>query len=128
MILIQNDKLRQKMKSDWVSGAKQKSFTIINMRCVQVWTREPDPELKAEEWGWKNKDDFLYPLTADHPPAPRMLLKIVKCSCRVQCSSARCGCFKNSLVCTSACRTCKGTMCSNSPKIDSNNDEENLEP
>ena len=33
MILIQNDKLRQKMKSDWVSGAKQKSFTIINMRC-----------------------------------------------------------------------------------------------
>ncbi|KAK2718991.1 hypothetical protein QYM36_006117 [Artemia franciscana] len=95
---------------------------------AEVWTGEPDPELKAEEWGWKNKDDFLYPLTSDLPPAPRMLLKIVKCSCRVQCSSARCSCFKNGLVCTSASRTCKGTMCSNSPKIDSNNDEENLEP
>ena len=107
-------------------AAKFHSYRVFYQ--VQVWTGEPDPELKAEEWGWKNKDDFLYPLTTDLPPAPRMLLKIVKCSCRVQCSSARCSCFKNGLVCTSACRTCKGTMCSNSPKIDSNNDEENLEP
>ena len=106
-------------------AAKFHSYRVFYQ--VQVWSGDPDSELKAEEWGWKNKDDFLYPLTTDVPPAPRLLLKIVKCSCQLECSSTRCSCFKNGLACTAACKTCKGTACSNSPRIESYNDEENVE-
>ncbi|KAK2705154.1 hypothetical protein QYM36_017262 [Artemia franciscana] len=74
-------------------AAKFYSYSVVYQ--VQVWSGDPDSKLKAEECGWKNKDDFLYPLTTNPPLAPRLLLKVVKCSCLVECISTRCGCFKN---------------------------------
>ena len=77
--------------------------------------------------GLEKKDDFLCPLAIDVPPAPCLLLKIVECSCQLECSSTRCSCCKNDLTYTAACKTCKGTAFSNPPKIKSYNNEENFE-
>lgn len=83
---------------------------------VHAWNDDRNLELDPQEWGWKDRNGTLYPVMTDLPPAPPQLLKIVKCSCRSNCTSARCTCVRNGMSCTLACKTCQGAECDNSPK------------
>lgn len=80
---------------------------------VQIWLGNPVDPLRL---GWKLQDNEVFaPIKTDLPAAPSQLLKIIKCSCRIDgCDSEKCTCKKNGLECTIACRTCKGSSCNNS--------------
>lgn len=42
-----------------------------------------------------------------------MYFEQVFCSCKTNCSSARCGCKKSGLKCNQFCRNCQGQSCDN---------------
>ena len=42
--------------------------------------------------GWMEKDGHLLPVMTDLPPAPEDLLRIIRCNCTTDCSTARCSC------------------------------------
>ena len=66
------------------------------------------------ENGWTKEDgtDTLQPVLCLSPPAPKSILKLVKCGCKVgDCSSKQCSCHREGLTCTSLC-TCSDN-CSN---------------
>ncbi|KAK2702681.1 hypothetical protein QYM36_018714 [Artemia franciscana] len=75
---------------------------------VQIWLGNPVDPLRL---GWKLQDNEVFaPIKTDLPAASSQLLKIIKCSCRIDgCDSEKCTCKKNGLECTIACRTCKGS-------------------
>ncbi|KAK2720396.1 hypothetical protein QYM36_004319, partial [Artemia franciscana] len=70
---------------------------------VQIWLGNPVDPLRL---GWKLQDNEVFaPIKTDLPAAPSQLLKIIKCSCRIDgCDSEKCTCKKNGLECTIACR------------------------
>ena len=74
--------------------------------------------LIAEEWGWILKDGKLLPFTTDKAPAPKNLLKIIRCKCKGKCNKGHCTCRKHGLLCSYACGTCKGLSCDNREEID----------
>ncbi|KAK2702917.1 hypothetical protein QYM36_018500, partial [Artemia franciscana] len=57
--------------------------------------------------GMETADNEVFaPIKTDLSAAPSQLLKIIKCSCRIDgCDSEKCTCKKNGLECTIACRT-----------------------
>ena len=83
---------------------------------VQQWIHS-DCDLDPNDWGWRVRDDRFEPCMADLPPAPDALLQIIRCNCRTDCDSRRCSCKKHGLVCSTACGTCRGVTCANSPVI-----------
>ncbi|KAI4485934.1 hypothetical protein M0804_006423 [Polistes exclamans] len=70
---------------------------------VQTWL---DNQLNPEDWGWKLIDNTLEPIKTLLPPAPEKLLNTIFCNCRKGCT-AKCGCKKIGLQCTSACTNCQ---------------------
>lgn len=74
---------------------------------VQQWLGSSD--LNPENFGWKRTSqvcDRLVDITME-------LLSKIRCQCKGSCSNLRCGCFKNQVKCTSACRVCCGIDCLN---------------
>ena len=70
------------------------------------------PSLCITEFGWEWLNDVPSPVTADGPPAPPDLMKIVSCQCRAAgkaCSQANCSCLTASLSCTTYCQ-CEGSL------------------
>ena len=67
---------------------------------INVW--KGNTSLEPEEWGWKESDGQLLPVTTDLPPAPSKLIKFFRCDCKSGCKTMRCTCRKNGLECTSA--------------------------
>ena len=43
------------------------------------------------------------PILTDEPPAPEAVFEMSLCKCKTDCSTMRCKCKKNSLVCTEMC-------------------------
>ena len=78
---------------------------------------EGNISLEPEEWGWKESDGQLLPVTTDPPPAPSKLIELFRCDCESGCKTMRCTCRKNGLECTSACGICKELDCKNLPMI-----------
>ena len=85
---------------------------------LRVFLQRKEPE----EWGWKESDGQLLPVTTDLPPAPSKLIELFRCDCKSGCKTMRCTCRKNGLECTSACGICKGFDCTNLPVIDTDTD------
>ena len=83
---------------------------------VQQW-KNTVCMLDPEEWGWKKSGDILIPITMDIPAAPQELLKVIRCTCKTDCSNRTCTCRKYSRDCSIACLNCRGTACSNSEPI-----------
>ena len=54
------------------------------------------------KWGWKLQNGQLVEITRDMLAAPDGLLRVVRCNCKTDCSTARCSCRKHGLYC-SAC-------------------------
>ena len=82
---------------------------------VQQWIGN---DIDPTEWGWKLDSNILAPITTLRQPAPISLLKIIRCGCKLDCTSKSCSCKKHGLNCTPACSECRGDACSNSQSID----------
>lgn len=78
---------------------------------VQEWRGNT---LQPQNWGWRLSDGNLIPIRMDRPPAHEMLLEIIRCNCKTDCSTLRCSCKKNGLECSAACGFCNGESCLNS--------------
>ncbi len=80
---------------------------------VQQWKGAGDDFL-PEEWGWKESEGILVPVTTDLLPAPDDLMHIIWCNCRTVCGTMRCSCRKHGIACSIVCGNCKGSGCINS--------------
>ena len=74
---------------------------------VQSWCRN---DLPLEQWGWKMSNGMCLPVQMTKPPAPHELLKIIRCGCKIECTT-RCTCITYRLKCTSICTGCRGVSC-----------------
>ncbi|GFO09069.1 hypothetical protein PoB_003557400 [Plakobranchus ocellatus] len=54
-------------------------------------------DLQPEMWGWQLSSGRLDPCTTDLPPAPELLLKMIRCNCKSDCRSKCCTCRKHGL-------------------------------
>lgn len=61
--------------------------------------------------------------TMDLPAAPERLLNVIKCNCKMNCDTQRCSCWKHGLSCSAGCGGCRGSCCSNSMKVDTEDSE-----
>ena len=87
---------------------------------VQEWKSNTQP-LDPEKYGWAHVDDRYSPIYfSGIKPAPDQLLRIIRCSCKGDCSRGNCTCKANGMECTSACKECKGTTCLNSKPVNGN--------
>jgi len=76
----------------------------------QALTAEPDlPTPNGNRWTMEKGS--LKPVLMSLEPVPKSCKELVSCSCKAGCGSGRCGCLKNELHCTSACK-CEG-LCQN---------------
>ena len=82
---------------------------------IMSWKTLDQEEItfNPDDWGWKMVDDNFVPVPTDQPVAPDNLLKIVRCSCKTDCSTKRCTYIKNQPKCMSACADCSGKDCKN---------------
>jgi hypothetical protein len=72
-------------------------------------------------YGWQTEADSLAAIMTDNLPAPLALIELSVCGCKSSCSSNRCKCFKNNLVCTDMC---KCNSCENDGNADNYEDDE----
>ena len=80
-----------------------------------------------QDWGWKESDGTLIPVTTDLDPVPNELLGIVRYNCQTDCSTLRCSCSKQGLNCSVTCGNCRGSRCCNSyPEMDLDDETEQL--
>ncbi len=70
------------------------------------------------------KDENLVPVMTDLPPALDELLRVIRCNCTTDCSTARCSCRQHSLECSPACGQCRGIGCSNSIAADISDEDD----
>ena len=96
------------------SATKYLSYRVYHQ--VQEWQGRAG--LNPVEWGWTLIDGHLSPTMMGLPPAPSVLLNVIRCNCKGDCSGIRCSCRKHRLDCTLACGECKGLSCANSPQPD----------
>lgn len=91
-------------------------------------------KLKATDWGWEVRNNYLQPVCTTDPPMPRQLLQQISCSCKGNCSTMSCGCKKHGLRCSDLCVNCQQAendileCCENyedkAPEIDDEEEEE----
>ena len=92
------------------SAAKYHSFRVYYQ--VQAWLGNEHLH-KATDWGWELIKGNLHPKTMDLPPAPKALMKVMKCSCKLHCENNICTCKKHGLYCTEFCNNCTSGNCKN---------------
>ena len=69
--------------------------------------------LRAVDWGWTVKASKFIPVLTDLKAPFQSILKIIRCQCKTDCSSRRCGCQKNNLPCTYVYCSCLERNCRN---------------
>lgn len=95
---------------------------------VQMWHGE---EKNAKDWGWQTTRNGLQPIFSWNEPAPKCILEKITCACTKNCGAA-CGCRKQGLKCSTACKTCSGLSCLNceqqiiEEESDDNEDEDEI--
>lgn len=77
----------------------------------------------AQNYGWELNGLTLDPILTDNLPAPLALIELSVCGCKGDCSTNRCKCFKNNLICTDMC---KCTSCVNNDSSDNINLDDDL--
>ncbi|XP_071951750.1 scavenger receptor cysteine-rich type 1 protein M130-like [Antedon mediterranea] len=85
-----------------------------------VWNSlcKPTPSIPpATDYSWQLENGHLKPVFCNNPLAPEALLEIRRCTCNGSCSTNRCSCKKNNLLCTDACECGDGYIdeCENNP-------------
>ena len=76
---------------------------------VQSWCGN---DLPPKRWGWEMWNRMCLPVQMTKSPAPHELLKIIRCGCKIECTTW-CTCFTYGLKCTSICTRCRGKLCQN---------------
>ena len=66
--------------------AKYHSYRVFYH--VQQWIG--GREISPTDWGWYLKDLKLYPIETDILPTPSILLKMIRCNCKMDCSKFKC--------------------------------------
>lgn len=92
----------------------QRNLTFYFKSKLQVRKWLNNSTINPLEWGWELLDGIFHPTMTDLPPAPRDLLKIIKCACNGTCETLKCTCRKNEIDCSTSCKNCKGIRCRNS--------------
>ncbi|GFO18889.1 hypothetical protein PoB_004539400 [Plakobranchus ocellatus] len=69
------------------AAAKYHSLRVYRLQ-VQDWI-DTTCDLQPEMWEWQIFSGSLDPCTTDLPPAPELLLKMVRCNCKSGCRSKR---------------------------------------
>ena len=64
------------------------------------------------DFGWRLEDDAYHATMTDQPSAPDAIIELSFCRCKTNCTSMRCKCRKNDLLCTEMCY-CDGEICEN---------------
>ena len=90
------------------SAAKFHSLRVYHQ--VQVWkgVTNRDPQTL----GWKAVEGKLVPMQCDMEVAPKTLLQIVRCNCKMGCESMRCSCRQAGLDYSTGCGEGRG-ICTN---------------
>ena len=78
------------------------------------------------EWGWHKCGEGFVPMKTTLPPVPEKLMKVIRCSCKSDCSTLKCSCKKNNIECTPACGHCRGVSCTNSMQMDCDENEDEI--
>ena len=60
-----------------------------------------------EEHGWEQDGELYVPLRCTNPPAPKAVLELTKCGCKMGCQK-RCSCKQYGLPCTPLCKCFTG--------------------
>ena len=79
---------------------------------INQW-KDSNCDMLPETWGWTRGETSLLPTTMDIAPAPAELLKMIRCNCSTDCTSAKCSCKKHGMKCSIACGQCRGSSCFN---------------
>ena len=103
------------------AAAKYHSFRVYYQ--IQEW-KGTEARLLPQDWGWKESDGRLIPVTTDLDPAPIEILRVIRCNCQTDCSTMRCSCKKHGLSCSAACGNCRGSGCVNSNWLEMEIDDE----
>ena len=99
---------------------------------VQNWLLgEENNQMNALEWGWELKDNILVPIKMTKAAGPPSVMALIFCGCQKGCGNL-CGCRRQGLRCSVACKNCLGATCSNieaftnaDADVDEYNEEEN---
>jgi hypothetical protein len=94
---------------------------LHSLRCylqVQVWIG--NTTLEPSKFGFCVKNGRMLPITMQKPAAPDCLLDMIHCTCKGDCASNKCSCYKASLPCRKACTNCNGLSCENGETPDTN--------
>ncbi|OXU23828.1 hypothetical protein TSAR_008354 [Trichomalopsis sarcophagae] len=73
--------------------------------------------LNPEDWGWRRTSNMLLPIINTKPVAPKELLEMVFCGCKIYCNTSRCSCKKAGIKCSYSCKNCNGQSCENAADI-----------
>ena len=93
---------------------------------LQIWRGESrlGPHLHPENIGRKAVEGKLLPVQYDMDVAPKSLLKVVRCNCKMGCDTLRCSCRKAGLDCFTGCGECRGICASMYKNITEDNEYE----
>ena len=108
---IMNSKIFVEPKHLPPTEAALKFYSYRSYFQVMKWMNVND--MNPEEWGWQIHGGIYYPTNNDQEVAPESLLRIVRCSCKGDCSSLRCSCRKVGIKCTTFCQQCQLQECIN---------------
>lgn len=106
------------------SALKYRIFRCHFVSMVLKRSHLPEQRLPSPEaYGWEREGDTLVPIMTGNLPAPLALIELSVCKCKSNCSTKRCKCFKNDLVCTDMC---KCSSCENDGNRDDADDESDV--
>ena len=77
------------------SAAKYHSLRVYLQ--VQKW-KNMHCEMSPEEWGWIKYNKKYVIVGMDLPPVPEELMKVVQCTCNLDCSKRTCTCTSAELI------------------------------
>ena len=95
---------------------------LILKNCTSSIQNLPDPC----GFGWELDNGNLVLIMTDDLPAPTGLIELSTCTCKTGCSSGRCTCKKNNLLCTEMCKcsdACENSNCNEKEDIYESEDE-----
>lgn len=100
-----------------------------NFHCLRVFHTVQEwmgHKLNPLNYGYIERNCILRPVATNIPPAPAEILSNIRCGCQGDCNSNRCTCYKVGLKCSTACKVCAGSSCSNhSPFAEDSDSDDN---
>ena len=81
----------------------------VNYQCM-IWKHSlvPQPDIPTPIGnGWEINEGVMVPVLMTLEPAPKALMEIITCHCKISKCKGRCSCSAEGLICTAAC-ICEG--------------------